>query len=110
MLERIPQARLAVVGQGPAEDELKQYFAGTDTKFMGLMQGPAGQLVWVLKLFPRLATVFLGPLFLAPLARNSKSQNSRWDKTDCYLLEQYITIIVDSDEIWTWLTITRTRH
>lgn len=39
VLTRIPQARLAVVGQGPAEAELKEYFTGTDTKFMGLMQG-----------------------------------------------------------------------
>ena len=30
-----------MVGKGPAEAELKQYFAGTKTKFMGLMQGEA---------------------------------------------------------------------
>lgn len=39
VLERIPEARLAIVGHGPAEAELKLLFAGTDTKFMGLMQG-----------------------------------------------------------------------
>ena len=36
-----PQARLAIVGKGPAEAELKQYFHGTNTKFMGLLQGEA---------------------------------------------------------------------
>lgn len=41
VLQRIPEARLAIVGKGPAEEELKEYFAGTDTKFMGLMQGEA---------------------------------------------------------------------
>jgi len=41
VLERIPEARLAVVGTGPAEDELKEHFAGTDTVFMGLMKGEA---------------------------------------------------------------------
>lgn len=41
VLDRIPEARLAVVGQGPAEADLKQLFKGTDTKFMGLMQGEA---------------------------------------------------------------------
>jgi sulfoquinovosyltransferase len=31
--------RLAIVGKGPAEAELKKYFEGTATKFMGLLQG-----------------------------------------------------------------------
>jgi sulfoquinovosyltransferase len=39
VLRHIPEARLAIVGKGPAEAELKQYFAGTNTKFLGLMQG-----------------------------------------------------------------------
>ena len=41
VLIRMPQCRLAVVGAGPAEDELKEHFAGTDTVFMGLMSGEA---------------------------------------------------------------------
>ena len=41
VLQRIPQARLAVVGAGPAEEELKEHFQGTDTVFMGLMSGEA---------------------------------------------------------------------
>ena len=39
VLERIPEARLAIVGAGPAEAELRAHFAGTDTVFMGLMCG-----------------------------------------------------------------------
>jgi sulfoquinovosyltransferase len=39
VLERIPAARLAIVGAGPAEESLRETFAGTDTVFMGLMQG-----------------------------------------------------------------------
>jgi len=39
VLEAIPEARLALVGKGPAEDELRAHFAGTQTTFMGLMQG-----------------------------------------------------------------------
>ena len=35
ILERVPGARLAFVGDGPAREELKQYFAGTPTVFMG---------------------------------------------------------------------------
>lgn len=35
LLERTPGARLAFVGDGPAREELKQYFAGTPTVFMG---------------------------------------------------------------------------
>jgi len=41
VLASIPEARLAIVGKGPAEAELKQYFHGTNTKFMGLLQGEA---------------------------------------------------------------------
>jgi len=41
VMQRVPEARLAIVGKGPAEAELKEHFAGTDTKFMGLMQGEA---------------------------------------------------------------------
>jgi len=39
VLERIPNARLAVVGQGPNEDWLKKEFQGTDTVFTGLLKG-----------------------------------------------------------------------
>ena len=39
VLERVPEARLAIVGSGPAEEELKVHFAGTDTIFMGQMTG-----------------------------------------------------------------------
>ena len=41
VLQRIPQCRLAIVGAGPAEEELREHFAGTDTIFMGLMSGEA---------------------------------------------------------------------
>jgi sulfoquinovosyltransferase len=39
MLKALPEARLALVGKGPAESDLRKHFAGTNTKFMGLMQG-----------------------------------------------------------------------
>ena len=39
VLERIPGARLAIVGTGPAEAELKEYFQGTDTVFTGILRG-----------------------------------------------------------------------
>lgn len=39
MLERIPNARLAFVGDGPAREELEAYFAGTNTVFMGMLHG-----------------------------------------------------------------------
>jgi sulfoquinovosyltransferase len=39
LLEAIPEARLALVGKGPAEDELRAHFSGTKTTFMGLLQG-----------------------------------------------------------------------
>jgi len=41
VLERLPEARLAIVGSGPAEEGLREHFAGMDVKFMGLMQGEA---------------------------------------------------------------------
>jgi len=41
VLERIPEARLCIVGAGPADEELRKHFAGTATKFMGLMSGEA---------------------------------------------------------------------
>lgn len=39
VLERIPEARLAIVGAGPHEPELKEHFKGTDTVFMGMLTG-----------------------------------------------------------------------
>ncbi len=39
VLEQIPGTRLALVGNGPARDDLQAYFAGTNTVFMGYMQG-----------------------------------------------------------------------
>lgn len=39
ILERIPGARLAFVGDGPAREELKSYFTGTNTVFMGMLHG-----------------------------------------------------------------------
>mmetsp|Transcript_32458 Transcript_32458/g.74345 ORF Transcript_32458/g.74345 Transcript_32458/m.74345 type:complete len:483 (+) Transcript_32458:44-1492(+) len=39
VLDNIPEARLAIVGCGPAEEELRKVFEGTPTVFMGLMQG-----------------------------------------------------------------------
>lgn len=39
MLEKIPNSRLAIVGAGPAEDELKQWFKGTKTVFTGQLSG-----------------------------------------------------------------------
>lgn len=39
MLERLPHARLAFVGTGPAEEELKEYYAGTNTVFTGILRG-----------------------------------------------------------------------
>ena len=41
MLEKMPNARLAVVGKGPQMEELQEYFKGTKTKFMGQMSGDA---------------------------------------------------------------------
>ncbi|EFN51474.1 hypothetical protein CHLNCDRAFT_33086 [Chlorella variabilis] len=39
ILERIPGARLAFVGDGPAREELKQYFMNTATVFTGMLHG-----------------------------------------------------------------------
>jgi glycosyltransferase involved in cell wall biosynthesis len=39
VLEQVPGTRLAVVGDGPARDDLQQHFAGTPTRFMGYMRG-----------------------------------------------------------------------
>ena len=38
-LEKLPNVRLAFVGRGPSEAMLKEHFAGTKTKFMGVMHG-----------------------------------------------------------------------
>lgn len=39
ILERIPNARLAFVGDGPAREDLERHFAGTNTVFMGMLHG-----------------------------------------------------------------------
>ena len=39
VLVRVPGARLAFVGDGPAREELKAEFAGTNTVFMGMLHG-----------------------------------------------------------------------
>jgi glycosyltransferase involved in cell wall biosynthesis len=39
VLEEIPEARLAIVGDGPARRDLERKFAGTPTVFTGLLQG-----------------------------------------------------------------------
>jgi glycosyltransferase involved in cell wall biosynthesis len=41
VLERLPGTRLALVGDGPAREELQKVFAGTNTTFMGYMAGEA---------------------------------------------------------------------
>ncbi len=41
ILDAVPGTRLAVVGNGPAREALEAQFAGTNTKFMGYMQGEA---------------------------------------------------------------------
>jgi glycosyltransferase involved in cell wall biosynthesis len=41
VLDAVPNTRLALVGDGPARDDLKQYFAGTNTTFMGYLKGEA---------------------------------------------------------------------
>lgn len=38
-LDRLPNARLAIVGTGPAEEDLKEYFTGTKTVFTGVLHG-----------------------------------------------------------------------
>lgn len=39
ILERMPNSRLCIVGQGPQLEELKDYFKGTNTHFTGLLSG-----------------------------------------------------------------------
>lgn len=39
VLDALPNTRLALVGDGPARDELKAHFAGTKTTFMGYLTG-----------------------------------------------------------------------
>jgi len=39
VLEAIPEARLALVGDGPHRQTLEQYFAGTPTNFVGYLKG-----------------------------------------------------------------------
>lgn len=39
VLEAIPEARLAIVGDGPHREALEAHFAGTNTHFVGYLQG-----------------------------------------------------------------------
>lgn len=39
VLEQVPGTRLAIVGDGPARDDLQAHFVDTRTKFMGYMRG-----------------------------------------------------------------------
>jgi len=39
VLEKLPGARLCIVGTGPQEEELKEHFKGTDTVFTGQLSG-----------------------------------------------------------------------
>ena len=39
VLEAIPEARLAIVGDGPNREALEEHFAGTNTNFVGYLQG-----------------------------------------------------------------------
>ncbi|GAB4543897.1 MAG: glycosyltransferase family 1 protein [Pleurocapsa sp.] len=39
VLEAIPEARLAIVGDGPNREALEAHFAGTNTNFVGYLQG-----------------------------------------------------------------------
>jgi glycosyltransferase involved in cell wall biosynthesis len=39
VLEAIPEARLAIVGNGPQREALEAHFAGTNTYFVGYLQG-----------------------------------------------------------------------
>lgn len=39
VLESIPEARLAIVGNGPARSELEAFFANTNTNFVGYLHG-----------------------------------------------------------------------
>ena len=38
-MEKMPNARFCIVGKGPQEDELKQWFKGTKTVFLGQLSG-----------------------------------------------------------------------
>lgn len=39
MMQRVPEARLAVIGDGPQRQELEKQFENTNTKFLGYMKG-----------------------------------------------------------------------
>ena len=39
VLEAIPEARLAIVGDGPSREALEAHFTGTNTHFVGYLQG-----------------------------------------------------------------------
>jgi glycosyltransferase involved in cell wall biosynthesis len=39
VLESIPESRLAIVGDGPAREDLETHFAGTHTNFVGYLHG-----------------------------------------------------------------------
>ncbi|MEZ6069196.1 MAG: glycosyltransferase family 1 protein [Pirellulales bacterium] len=39
VIEQVPQARLAIVGDGPQRGELEAAFAGTNTRFVGYLSG-----------------------------------------------------------------------
>ena len=39
VLEAIPEARLAIVGDGPHREALQAHFAGTNTNFVGYLEG-----------------------------------------------------------------------
>jgi sulfoquinovosyltransferase len=39
MLEKMPNARLSIVGKGPQMEELQEWFKGTNTMFMGQLSG-----------------------------------------------------------------------
>jgi glycosyltransferase involved in cell wall biosynthesis len=41
VLDRVPNTRLAIVGDGPYRSELEEIFAGTNTVFMGYLTGDA---------------------------------------------------------------------
>ncbi len=41
LLDRIPEARLALVGDGPARGEMERLFAGSGTNFVGYLSGEA---------------------------------------------------------------------
>jgi len=39
IMDRLPNVRLAIVGKGPHEEQLKEVFAGTNTVFTGMLTG-----------------------------------------------------------------------